>query len=68
MVPHALRISGLPLTTFGALGVLLLGLVAGSVATGLVESGMARLRMDRLPHILVAASVLAAFGLILLLR
>lgn len=61
-------ISGLPLTTFGALGVLLLGLVAGSVATGLVESGMARLRMDRLPHILVAASVLAAFGLILLLR
>lgn len=61
-------ISGLPLTAFGALGVLLLGLVLFSAAVGLVESGMARLRMDRLPHILVAASVIAGLGLILLLR
>jgi formate hydrogenlyase subunit 4 len=43
-----------------------LGLVA--VAIGIVESSMARLRMNRLPQFLVAASALAVFGVILLLR
>jgi hypothetical protein len=59
-------ISGLLLTTFGALGVSLLGLVAGLVAPGWSSRhGMARMTACRTS---VAASVLAAFGLILLLR
>jgi formate hydrogenlyase subunit 4 len=43
-----------------------LGLVA--VAVGVVESSMARLRMNRVPQFLVAAAALAVFGVILLLR
>ncbi len=43
-----------------------LALVA--VAVGVVESVMARLRMNRVPQLLVAASALAGFALILLLR
>ncbi len=43
-----------------------LGLVA--VGVGIVESSMARLRMNRVPQFLVAASALATFGVILLLR
>ncbi len=35
---------------------------------GLVESVMARLRLARVPQLLVGASVLSAFGLVLLLR
>jgi len=50
-----------------ALGVLLLGLVGVAVVIGVVESVMARLRMNRVPQLLVAASALAGFGLILLL-
>jgi formate hydrogenlyase subunit 4 len=51
-----------------ALGVLVLGLAAVAVAIGVVESIMARLRMNRVPQLLVAASALAGFALILLLR
>lgn len=40
-------------------------IVAGIV--GVVESVMARLRLDRVPQFLTAASVLAALGVILLL-
>jgi formate hydrogenlyase subunit 4 len=47
---------------------LLLGLVVYAIAIGVVESGMARLRMNRVPQLLVAASAVAGFGLILLLR
>lgn len=47
---------------------LLLGLALVSVAIGVVESVMARLRMNRVPQLLVAASALAGFALILLLR
>jgi formate hydrogenlyase subunit 4 len=47
---------------------LLAGLLGSAVAVGIVESGMARLRMNRVPQLLVAASVVAGFGLILLLR
>ncbi len=46
----------------------LAGLVVFAVSVGLVESFMARLRMDRVPQLLVGASVLSAFALVLLLR
>jgi formate hydrogenlyase subunit 4 len=48
--------------------VLLVGLTVFAVAVGVVESVMARLRMNRIPQLLVAASALAGFALILLLR
>jgi formate hydrogenlyase subunit 4 len=51
-----------------ALGLLLIGLVLYATAVGVVESVMARLRMNRVPQLLVAASAAAGFGLILLLR
>jgi formate hydrogenlyase subunit 4 len=51
-----------------ALVVLVTGLVVVAVMIGVVESVMARLRMTRVPQLLVAASALAGFGLILLLR
>ena len=46
----------------------LAGLLVFAVAVGLVESSMARLRMTRVPQLLVGASVLSAFALVLLLR
>jgi len=46
----------------------LAGLVAFAVGVGVVESVMARLRMIRVPQLLVGASVLSAFALVLLLR
>lgn len=51
-----------------ASAVLVFGLVLFAVAVGVVESVMARLRMNRVPQLLVAASALAAFALILLLH
>ena len=45
-----------------------LGLAAFAVAVGVVESVMARLRIVRVPQLLVGASVLSAFALVLLLR
>ena len=48
--------------------VLLVGLAVLGVLVGVIEAAMARLRMDRIPQFLVAASVLAGFGVILLLR
>ncbi len=48
--------------------VLAAGLVLVAVGVGVVESTMARLRMNRVPQFLVAASALAVFGVILLLR
>ncbi len=56
------------LTPWAAGGSLLLGLVLVAVLVGIVEAAMARLRMDRIPQFLVAASALAGFGVILLLR
>ena len=44
------------------------GLLVFAVAVGVVESSMARLRMLRVPQLLVGASVLSAFALVLLLR
>ncbi|ABC83422.1 Respiratory-chain NADH dehydrogenase, subunit 1 [Anaeromyxobacter dehalogenans 2CP-C] len=46
----------------------LLGVLAFAVAVGVVESVMARLRIVRVPQLLVGASVLSAFALVLLLR
>ncbi|HEX9893272.1 MAG TPA: NADH-quinone oxidoreductase subunit H [Gemmatimonadales bacterium] len=50
-----------------ALVTLVAGLVLIAVAVGVVESVMARLRMNRVPQLLVAAGALAGFALILLL-
>ena len=57
--------TGNPLADAGAtlLAVLLLGM-----AIGLVESAMARLRLVRVPQLLVAASLVAGFAVVLVLR
>ncbi len=52
---------------FGA-GVLVLGVVVCAAAVGVVESTMARLRMRRVPQLLVSAGALAALGLAVLLQ
>jgi formate hydrogenlyase subunit 4 len=44
------------------------GLLGFSVLVGIVESVMARLRLARVPQMLVGASVLSVFALVLLLR
>jgi formate hydrogenlyase subunit 4 len=44
------------------------GLLAVSVAVGLVESSMARLRLVRVPQLLVTATLLAGFAEVLVLR
>ena len=48
--------------------VFLAGMAAASVAVGLVESTMARLQLPRVPQLMLGASVLAAFSLVLTLR
>jgi formate hydrogenlyase subunit 4 len=53
-----------PLT---GLAVLVLGLVGIGMLVGVVESLMARLRLNRVPQLLTAASALAALAVILLL-
>jgi formate hydrogenlyase subunit 4 len=57
--------TGQPLADVPALlvAILLLGVVIG-----LVESGMARLRLVRIPQLLVTASLVAAFSVVLVLR
>lgn len=44
------------------------GMVGLAVLTGLIESSMARLRLVRVPQLLVGASVLSALALVLVLR
>lgn len=46
--------------------VFILGVIAMAVTLGVVESVMARLRMNKVPQMLTAAGVTAAFGFILL--
>ncbi|MFL5496786.1 MAG: respiratory chain complex I subunit 1 family protein [Gemmatimonadales bacterium] len=53
---------------WSSLALLLGGLILTAVLVGVIEAAMARLRMDRIPQFLVAASALAGFGVILLLR
>jgi formate hydrogenlyase subunit 4 len=50
-----------------ALAVLAGGLLAVAALVGVVESVMARLRLDRVPQFLVAASALAFLAVVLLL-
>jgi len=49
-------------------GLFMLGMTILAVAIGTVESVMARLRLVRIPQLLVAASILTAFSLVLVLR
>ncbi|MGZ5433985.1 MAG: respiratory chain complex I subunit 1 family protein [Thermoanaerobaculia bacterium] len=57
--------TGIPLADAAAT----LGAVLGvGVAIGLVESGMARLRLVRIPQLLIAASLVAGFAVVLVLR
>jgi formate hydrogenlyase subunit 4 len=44
------------------------GLLALSIGVGIVESVMARLRLLQVPVLLVAASLLSAFGIVLVAR
>ncbi len=63
---HAL----LPLNLFNLPSQLALsvgGVFSVAIIIGLVESGMARLRMNKVHHLLVGAAILSALGLILIL-
>jgi formate hydrogenlyase subunit 4 len=60
--------AGIPLTPAWALVALAAGLVLYAAAIGIVESGVARMRMARVTQLVVAAAAVAGFGLILLLR
>jgi len=51
-----------------ALGILVVGLLLVAVGVGIVESVMARLRLTRVPQLLVGAGAAALFGIILLLK
>jgi len=53
---------------WAALLAFLAGMFLFAVAVGMVESVMARLRLSRVPQMLVGASVLSVFALVLLLR
>ncbi len=56
---------GIPLLDIGITAVTVL---ATGVAVGLVESSMARLRLVRVPQLLITATLLAAFAVVLVLR
>ncbi|AJE02620.1 respiratory chain complex I subunit 1 family protein [Geobacter pickeringii] len=57
--------TGDPLTDWG---VFVASMVVLAVAIGVVESVMARLRLVRVPQLLVAATILSAFSMLLILR
>ena len=56
---------GPPVSPWAGLGIRVVGLLLLAVAVGIVESTMARLRMDRLPVYLAAAIAFPALGLAL---
>ncbi len=61
----------LPIATGNALadwGIFLVAMIALAVAIGVVESVMARLRLVRVPQLLVGATILSAFAMLLVLR
>ncbi len=62
LVPFRSSSAALDLAVFAA------GLVGVSVVVGLVESSMARLRFVRVPQLLVTATLLAGFAVVLVLR
>lgn len=49
-------------------GVFVLAMLLLAAVIGVVESVMARLRLVHIPHLLVAACLLSAFGIVLLMR
>ncbi|MDT8422230.1 MAG: NADH-quinone oxidoreductase subunit H [Desulfuromonadales bacterium] len=49
-------------------GLFLAGLVGVSLLVGIIESTMARLRMPRIPQVLIGTSLLSIFALVLVLR
>jgi len=57
--------SGIPFVDSGAT---IVAILAVAVAVGLVESSMARLRLVRIPQLLITATLLSAFAVVLLLR
>ncbi len=60
----------LPVTTdhaLGAWGVFLAGVVLFAIGVGVVESVIARLRLNQVPILLIGAGVLTGFGFVLLL-
>lgn len=57
--------SGIPLVDSGAT---IIAILAVAVAVALVESSMARLRLVRIPQLLITATLLSAFAVVLLLR
>ena len=61
----ALPRTGIPILDAGATLAAVLGI---SVVIGLVESAMARLRLVRIPQLLVTASLVAGFAVVLVLR
>jgi formate hydrogenlyase subunit 4 len=50
-----------------SIAVWLIAVAGGAAAIGVVEAVMARLRLSRVPQLLVAAAVLPAFAVILLI-
>lgn len=61
----------LPVRTGNALadwGIFVASMLVLAVAVGVVESVMARLRLIRIPQLLVAATILSAFAMLLILR
>jgi len=57
-----------PASAWMAWAVFLAGMLATAVGIGVVESGMARLRLVHVPSLLIAACLLSAFGIVLLAR
>ena len=49
-------------------GIFMASMLVLAMAIGAVESAMARLRLIRVPQLLVAATILTAFSLILVVR
>ena len=62
VIPYRSGSAALALVIFWA------GLVGTAVVVGLVESSMARLRLVRVPQLLVTATLLAGFAVVLVLR
>ncbi|HEY6837397.1 MAG TPA: NADH-quinone oxidoreductase subunit H [Geobacteraceae bacterium] len=61
----------LPISTGNSLGdwgIFILAMLGLAVAIGVVESVMARLRLVRIPQLLVGATILSAFAMLLVLR
>ena len=58
-------IAALPLDAWSGLAAHVLGVLALGVIVGVIESSVARLRMLRIPHLLVGAGALAVLALVL---